>query len=74
MIIPLATNECAQGRHNCHQNAQCIDLQEGFDCKCSSGFTGDGIRDCTGILRILLNRALTKIVGILYYENIGISK
>ncbi|XP_015757133.1 PREDICTED: EGF-containing fibulin-like extracellular matrix protein 1 [Acropora digitifera] len=44
-----ATNECAQGRHNCHQNARCIDLQEGYDCKCSSGFTGDGISDCTDV-------------------------
>lgn len=67
MIILLGTNECDQGSHNCHQNAQCIDLQEGYDCKCSSGFTGDGISDCTGILRIrpLLNKALTKIVGVL---------
>ena len=42
-------NECAEGTHTCHENAQCTDVVGGFTCKCSTGFTGDGFV-CQGML------------------------
>ena len=41
-------DECAQGLDNCDVNAKCIDLPQGFQCVCNSGFTGDGV-NCTGV-------------------------
>ena len=46
-------NECETGEHNCHADADCHDLpnssEEGFECKCSSGFEGDGVEKCVDI-------------------------
>lgn len=41
-------NPCYAGNHDCDTTAQCIP-QEGqaFQCKCATGFTGDG-RNCYG--------------------------
>ena len=37
-------NECAYaGKNNCNKNADCINSNGGFRCKCVSGFRGDGI-------------------------------
>ncbi|KAI8500845.1 hypothetical protein Bbelb_216630 [Branchiostoma belcheri] len=45
-------DECAQGSHNCHANATCVNQDPinnpaGFTCTCKPGFEGDGIT-CTG--------------------------
>lgn len=40
----LAVNECDSPMlNNCHLNATCTDLFQGFLCTCYSGFSGDGI-------------------------------
>ncbi|KAI8492288.1 hypothetical protein Bbelb_301850 [Branchiostoma belcheri] len=44
-------DECAQGSHNCHENATCVNQDPinnpaGFSCTCKPGFEGDGIT-CT---------------------------
>ena len=31
-------NECTAGTHNCHDFEDCVNLPEGFECVCSSGF------------------------------------
>ena len=37
-------NECDLGRHNCHPNATCSNLDPGkFECRCNKGFVGLGI-------------------------------
>ena len=35
-------NECDEGIHNCHENANCSDVVGGFNCICNTGFNGDG--------------------------------
>lgn len=41
-------DECQLEKHNCHENANCINRLGSFDCSCNNGFSGDG-HDCTGI-------------------------
>ena len=47
-LYAAGTNECARETHNCSKNADCIDLPQGFACKCKDGYSGDGVT-CTGI-------------------------
>lgn len=42
-------DECSEGLSDCHQFATCTNTIGSFDCKCMSGFEGDG-RICIGIL------------------------
>ena len=45
-------NECENGTHNCHLNAECIDnlTMDTFVCECKDGYIGDGficyVNDC----------------------------
>jgi mannan endo-1,4-beta-mannosidase len=48
--IPI--NECVRGTDNCGENASCLDTDEGFECKCYFGYTGDGI-ECTPDAKVL---------------------
>ncbi|XP_053214161.1 protein kinase C-binding protein NELL2-like isoform X2 [Panonychus citri] len=41
------TDFCGNG-HDCHSNANCINLKTGFTCKCADGYWGDG-RLCSDI-------------------------
>ena len=40
---PGMINECLAGVDDCHANATCIDLLDGFDCICNPGYEGDGV-------------------------------
>jgi len=40
-------NECLTGSHNCSNNAECVNSDGTYYCKCNAGFTGDG-RLCHG--------------------------
>ena len=40
-------NECDLELHNCDSNAECVDREGSYDCKCKNGFIGDGVF-CTG--------------------------
>ncbi|PIK39829.1 putative fibrillin-1 [Apostichopus japonicus] len=44
----LLIDPCADGNHNCTNNAECIFLgQSGhFNCTCRDGWTGDGVAQC----------------------------
>ena len=44
----VEVNECEVGTHDCSKNADCIDLLDGYDCQCRTGFSGNG-RTCRGI-------------------------
>lgn len=35
-------NMCANGIHDCDENATCIDNSYSFKCKCKTGYSGDG--------------------------------
>ena len=41
-------DECAEGTHDCHDNADCYDVIGSFMCMCSAGYSGDGVENCTG--------------------------
>ncbi len=40
-------DECALNMHNCHPEAVCSNVQDGFECSCSKGFAGDGVSNCS---------------------------
>ena len=47
-------DECASNLDNCASNsARCANLDGGYMCQCSEGYTGDGI-SCTGRLFYIL--------------------
>lgn len=35
-------DECKAGTHNCHDDADCLNMRGTFDCRCKEGFTGNG--------------------------------
>ena len=35
-------DECATNKHDCHASAECINTTDGYQCKCQTGFEGDG--------------------------------
>lgn len=40
-------DECDLNLDNCHADALCVNTRTHFECRCKSGFLGDGI-NCTG--------------------------
>ena len=40
-------DDCLLGVDNCSPDATCTDTDDGFECTCNPGFTGDGV-ECTG--------------------------
>lgn len=35
-------NECFMGTHECHVDARCVNVPGGYECRCLSGWEGDG--------------------------------
>ena len=38
----LDADECNLGLDNCHHNANCTNIEDGFICTCDTGYTGNG--------------------------------
>ncbi len=53
MIICADVNECSLGIDNCHVQANCINQEGLFDCRCQDGFMGDGISCCVSELTLI---------------------
>ena len=47
-------DECENGDHDCHLNADCTNTAGSFDCTCKPGYTSGYGRLCSGN-RLLLN-------------------
>ena len=43
----LGFDACKEGSHNCHMNAECINMYGSFNCSCKTGFSGNGTH-CQG--------------------------
>lgn len=44
LIFTLDINECDNDDLNrCHEDAECTDKIGSYECKCKTGFTGDGM-------------------------------
>ena len=52
MILFLDVNECQSAP--CGLNAKCTNTEGSYDCKCQSGFQGNGA-NCTGKARTNIN-------------------
>ena len=35
-------DECTNGTHNCHNNANCTNVNGSFSCNCNPGYKGNG--------------------------------
>ena len=46
MIVDI--DECTENLDNCHEKADCTDLEGSFRCTCKSGYEGDGVDSCNG--------------------------
>ena len=44
----LDVDECGENTDNCHDFADCTDLEGSFTCLCKQGYTGDGVISCMG--------------------------
>ena len=52
----LDINECSQSPAVCHQNAICTNTKGSYSCQCETGYTGDGIFNCTGTVCYMFER------------------
>merc|ERR1719357_1311133 len=41
-------DECAEGTHDCDANADCVNLEGSYECKCHAGYDGTG-QECTDV-------------------------
>ena len=46
-FVDLDTNECTEGKHDCHVNAECNNTLGSYKCTCKDGYEGNGT-NCTG--------------------------
>jgi len=47
--------ECKFGIAKCHRDANCIELQGSYDCRCKPGYDGDGFDSCSDVDECVLN-------------------
>ena len=48
ILFFLDVDECGENTDNCHEFADCTDLEGSFTCLCKQGYTGDGVISCIG--------------------------
>ena len=65
MYVPADVDECSMNLDDCHTNANCIDMEDGFICNCGTGYTGNGT-DCTSVLRIIITLYTYTYVEVYY--------
>ena len=43
-FLCLDVNECEPFKNNCHLDAECINTEGSFSCRCRPGYQGDGVK------------------------------
>ncbi|XP_071948198.1 uncharacterized protein [Antedon mediterranea] len=61
-------DECAEGSHDCHDHATCVNTEGGFNCSCNDGFTQgstdcEDINECSGVNNCHSNANCTNTDG-----------
>lgn len=46
LISSSDVNECQLGSYSCHAQAQCVNVPGSYECKCLTGYYGDGNSTC----------------------------
>lgn len=46
--IETDIDECKLGLYSCHKLAQCVNIPGYYDCRCNTGYGGDGHQYCGG--------------------------
>ena len=54
-VTCLDIDECETGDNDCHDNANCTNRKEGYNCTCNDGYDGDGFNNCTGMCITLIH-------------------
>ena len=62
-LSPLDVDECRLNLAGCSSNADCVNTEGSYSCKCLSGFTGDGFVCRKGQLKTKGYRLRVQIVG-----------
>ena len=47
-LFQTDVDECQSGLFSCHAQAQCVNTQGSYECRCLPGYAGDGILACAG--------------------------
>ena len=47
ILQTLVGNECEEKLDDCHMDAECVDLNQGYECICKIGYYGNG-KHCYG--------------------------
>ena len=47
-------DECNLNTHNCHENADCVNIPNAFQCDCKVGYSGNGVH-CKNINECMEN-------------------
>ena len=68
MYFNADIDECENGEDNCHENANCTNIEGSFACSCTPGYTGDGV-NCTSELATLHNLHIQYVVKLLSCMN-----
>lgn len=55
-------NECDRGDHQCDRNAECMNTEGSYECKCRNGYEGDG-KQCTSMsFKYFTKRSIIELI------------
>ena len=69
MIVFTDVDECFQGTHSCSVYAVCSNTKGSYDCRCKTGYIGDG-QNCTWLGK---NPLIPSLLGPRSYNEIDVA-